>query len=156
MGEVINTRLVNVNVQANNQNEVFEQLGKLMYAEGRVNDFDTYIENVKNREDICSTGIGFSIAIPHGKTDAVNEPTIAFGRLEKPIDWKSFDGELVNIVFLLAVPEACKGDVHLRIIANLSRKLIHKDFRESLNSATSPEEVIALVESCFDIKEGVY
>jgi PTS system fructose-specific IIA component/PTS system nitrogen regulatory IIA component len=55
------------------------------------------------------------------------------------------DGEGVGLVFLLAVPEECQGDQHLKIIAGLSRKLVHQEFRETLAHATSDQEIVDLL-----------
>jgi PTS system fructose-specific IIA component/PTS system nitrogen regulatory IIA component len=75
----------------------------------------------------------------------VKETTVAFGRLTNYLDWQSLDGQEVGLVFLLAVPEECKGDQHLKIIASLSRKLIHQDFRETLQNAKTKEEIVNLL-----------
>ena len=94
---------------------------------------------------MTTTGIGFGIAIPHGKSPHVKETTVAFGRLTKQVDWQSLDGENVGLVFLLAVPEDCQGDQHLKIIAGLSRKLVHQEFRNTLQQATSDQEIVNLL-----------
>ncbi|MFQ7236606.1 MAG: PTS sugar transporter subunit IIA, partial [Enterococcus hulanensis] len=73
------------------------------------------------------------------------ETTVAFGRLNNKIDWQSLDGENVGLVFLLAVPEACQGDQHLKIIAGLSRKLVHQEFRDTLEQAASDREIVDLL-----------
>ena len=88
----------------------------------------------------------FKIAIPHGKSSTVKSSTVAFGRLEEDIAWESLDGDDVRFVFLLAIPESCQGDEHLRIIAQLSRKLIHEEFRQKLATAKDPKDVVTLLE----------
>lgn len=142
---LITTKLVNLELIGNSKSDVILELATLIDAEGRVNNFEQYLQSILEREALTTTGIGFGIAIPHGKTDAVTQTTVAFGRTKVPVDWESLDGTPAQIIFLLAVPEASKGDEHLRIIASLSRKLIHEEFREKLKSSTSEAEIVALI-----------
>ena len=65
--------------------------------------------------------------------------------MNNKIDWQSLDGESVGLVFLLAVPEECQGDQHLKIIAGLSRKLVHQEFRDTLKQASSDREIVELL-----------
>lgn len=145
MVQVITTELVDLAVEGVSRDAVIQQLAERIEQESRLESLDGYMDSVMEREALTSTGIGFGIAIPHGKSIHVRETTVAFGRLKKSVDWNSLDDQPVTIVFLLAVPEECKGDQHLRIIAGLSRKLIHDDFREKLVTASDKEEIVTLI-----------
>lgn len=145
MAEIISEELVDLYLDASNVEEAILQLAKKIDDAGRISEFKGYVDSVMEREILTSTGIGFGIAIPHGKCPYVKECTVAFGRLNESIDWNSLDGEPVKIVFLLAVPEECKGNEHLKIIASLSRKLIHEDFRENLNKLEDEKEIVSLI-----------
>lgn len=142
MTKVISEKLIDLSVEGTNPNEVIKNMAKLIDATGRISDFEGYYQSVLEREELTSTGIGFGFAIPHGKSEHVKECTVAFGRLKESIDWQSLDNNAVEMVFLLAVPEKCAGDEHLKIIAGLSRKLIHEDFRELLRTTQNEEEII--------------
>ena len=126
MDKIINKNLIKLDIDADTKEYCMKELISLMESEGRLNDASCYTEEVLNRENLCTTGIGFGIAIPHGKCDAVKVPTVAFGRLNGGIEWQSLDGEPVNMVFLLAVPKDSESNEHLKILAALSRKLIPK------------------------------
>lgn len=145
MIEVITNELVDLSTAGTNSQEIIEALAKKIEASDRITDFDGYLQSVLDREALTSTAIGFGIAIPHGKSSHVKECTVAFGRLAQPIDWNSLDGKDVEMAFLLAVPEDCAGDEHLKIIAGLSRKLVHEDFREMLKTSTSEEEIVQVI-----------
>lgn len=109
-------------------------------AAGCISNKAAYLETILNREMSGSTGIGFGVAIPHGKSKGVRTPALGFAKLENPIDWKSVDGNPVSIVFLIAVPEELAGDnSHLKILIALSRKLIDEQFRQSLLEVTDTE-----------------
>ena len=84
------------------------------------------------------------VAIPHCRSAAVTEPTLAFARLSRPVDFGGPDGD-AELVFLIAAPEG-GGKAHLKILSKLARALVRGDFREHLRAATTPEEVVAAVD----------
>jgi PTS system fructose-specific IIA component len=96
------------------------------------------------REEETTTGVGMGIGIPHAKTGAVSEPTLAFVRSAAGVDFGSMDGEPAHLIFMILVPESGSDD-HLAILSNLSRALMHDEVRESLLSAESSERVVDVV-----------
>ncbi len=122
---------------------VIRELVSALHADGRTADPDEVEEAVWRREETFSTGIGFGVAIPHCKSAAVMSSSIAFLRPAKPFLWAEGDEDPVNMVILLAINDAAAGDEHLRIIAKLSRKLMHDEFRAKLIGAPSPSDVVA-------------
>jgi PTS system, fructose subfamily, IIA component len=148
MKDLLNKNLIKLNLNSSTRDEAIIELAKLIESEGRLLDYDEYVEEVFNRESQSTTGIGLGIAIPHGKSPAVKTPTVAFGRYIKGIEWNSLDEEPVKIIFLLAVPsdgDSCNE--HLRILAAISRKLLHEDFNNALNSIENEEELVDLINS---------
>lgn len=143
--QVINEELVDLAIDADSKMSAINILADRINQAGRLHNHAGYVESVVERENLTTTGIGFGIAIPHGKSPHVKETSVAFGRLNNKIDWQSLDGENVGLVFLLAVPEACQGDQHLKIIAGLSRKLVHQEFRDILEQAASDREIVDLL-----------
>jgi multiphosphoryl transfer protein len=122
---------------------VIRELVNTLYADGRTADPDAVEDAVWRREETYSTGIGFGVAIPHCKSGAVQSNSIAFLRPTKPFLWAEGDDEPVNMVILLAINDAAPGDEHLRIIAMLSRRLMHDEFRQRLLDAPSAADVVA-------------
>ena len=96
--------------------------------------------DVFEREAEGMTGIGNSIAIPHGKTAAVTEPFLCFAKVAS-IDWNALDGGPVDLVFMIGVPENA-GNEHLKILASISRKLMKEEFRSGLREAGSSTELM--------------
>ncbi len=109
---------------------------------GYITEVEPYVHAVLEREKEYSTGVGFNIAIPHGKAEPVKEAFVMFTRVNN-VDWQSLDGEPVDLVFQIGVPATDAGDQHLRILAQLSRKLMNDDFREALRKVETVDEVIA-------------
>ncbi len=143
---IISKELVQLHLNATSKEDVLIQLAKVAAANGKVNDEPGYIEAVLKRESDYSTAVGFGIAIPHGKSDAVNEPFFMFAKADN-VDWNSMDGEPVDLIFLIGGPNSDASSTHLKILASLSRKLMKEDFRSALRSFESPEQVIEFLEA---------
>ena len=142
---LVNSNLIELKINGNNKETAIRELAKLIDNENRLNDYDDYIEEVLRRESLISTGIGYGIAIPHGKCKAVKVPTVAFGRLCSEIEWESLDDKPIKIIFLLAVPESCASNDHLKILAALSRKLMYEDFRNQLLEIDDKDKLLQLL-----------
>ena len=96
------------------------------------------------RERLGVTGIGMQVAIPHGKSSAVRTPSLVFARCDAGVDFRAMDGSLANLIFLIAVPSEA-GDLHLRMLSQLARSLMHDGFRDKLLHAGTEEEVLDLL-----------
>jgi PTS system nitrogen regulatory IIA component len=74
------------------------------------------------RERLGTTGIGQSIAIPHGRVPGLKKVVGFFARLERPVAFEAIDDKPVDLVFLLLSPEGAGAD-HLHALATVSRLL---------------------------------
>lgn len=138
---LINKNLITLHLDSRTKEETIRKMAQMAADEGRVVNIEDYVKTVLRREEEYSTAVGFGVAIPHGKTDAVKEPLLAFARVNN-IEWGAPDGKPVNMVFLIGVPESQAGTEHLKILANISRKLMKQEFRDSLNNAKTPEDIL--------------
>lgn len=141
--ELMTSDLIVFDLDASTKEEVIEKLADAMDKGGRLNSKEGYVKDVLAREALESTAIGFSVATPHAKSDAVATSSLAFARLAKPITWND---EQVDLVFQIAVPKAEAGNRHLQILAQLARHLMHEEFRDKLGKATNAQEVLELVD----------
>ena len=96
------------------------------------------------RESLGSTGIGGGIAIPHGKLDSVKTIAVGFGRSIQGIEFDSLDNRPVHLFFLLLTPEHSTGG-HLKVLAQISKRLKMDQFKERLLSAGSVEEIYQII-----------
>jgi PTS system fructose-specific IIA component len=138
---LINEELIVIPVEQKTKEGVIEALAEVALSVGRIADKAQYVAAVLKREEEYSTAVGFHVAIPHGKTDAVTEPFLMYGRVEK-VDWNALDGEPVDHVFMIGVPEKEAGSTHLQILAKLSRRLMKEEFRSELTEATNAQAII--------------
>lgn len=139
--EMFSKERVTFDLKSQTKKEVIDELIDILVADGKVNDKDAFREAVLKREEEFSTGIGMSIAIPHGKSDSVNEASIVFGRSNAGIDYESMDDLPAHLFFLIAVPME-SSDLHLRALSEISRNLMHKEIRDQLMNCQTFEEFI--------------
>ena len=133
-----------------------EALGEMMAAArrmGYINSIADFSAAVRKREEEFPTSIGHAIAIPHGKSDTVIKPFVAFMKTEQEFQWSEDDGGMVRYIFLLGVPEAEEQTIHLKILSQLSRQLLKSDFRDKLADYQEAELFYQLLK---DIEKNVY
>lgn len=133
-------------MEGTNKTEIIDELINLFKDDERIKNIEEMRNAVHDREKIMSTGVGKGFAIPHAKTDSVNEIIAAFGRLDKPIDFQALDEQPVNLVFLLVGKESLVGP-HIKLLSRISRMMNKDEFRESLANASSAEEIYSLFEN---------
>jgi nitrogen PTS system EIIA component len=98
------------------------------------------LAELQKREELGSTGVGGGVALPHARFHQVGRPTGMLVRLRKPIDFDAVDGEPVDIVFLLLLPEAPDGE-QLGALASIARKLRKPEITAALREARDGREM---------------
>ena len=138
--------LVVFNLKAGGKNEVIEELVNLVSSSNMVKDAEQLLKDVIDRENLVTTGVGYGVAFPHAKTRAVKGIVIAFGRSSEGVDFDAMDHKPVNLFFLIAAPEDAIG-AHLNVMARLSYLMKSENNRQKLMSASSPGDVLALMDN---------
>ena len=142
--ELITTELVALDADfGDSVDSVITNLAALVHDTGRATDVAGLAQPAIDREAKAGTGVPGGVAIPHCRSEAVTEPTLAFARLGRGVDFSGPDGD-AQLVFLIAAP-AGGGKAHLKILSKLARALVRKDFLEALRSAPTKEEIVRLV-----------
>ncbi|HEX3017309.1 MAG TPA: fructose PTS transporter subunit IIA [Caproicibacter sp.] len=150
ISNVIKKDIIFLNLAAKNREEALQQIVDGMAAGGYVSDKSKYMSAVMEREKSGTTGIGFGVAIPHGKSEGVTSACVAYARLTTPVDWNSFDGKPVTNIFLIGVPKENAGNDHLKILIALSKNLMHDEFRAALEQAATQDEILAVLKNMDD------
>ena len=144
--EILKVERIIPSMKSTDKEGAIKELVYSFQDDPRVKDIDAVYQAVIEREKIMSTGVGKGFAIPHAKTNAVNEIIAAFGRLEQPIDFQSLDDQPVKLIFLLVGKENLVGP-HIKLLSRLSRMMNLDEFRENLANATTAEEIYSLFET---------
>src|SRR5918997_1811642 len=123
---------------------VVRRLAELVAGAGRATDADALQSDVLAREAQAATGLPGGIAIPHCRSAAVTQASLAFARLSPKVDFGAPDGP-ADLAFLIAAPAHGDAD-HLTLLTALARALVRPEFLASLRAAGSADEVVRLVQ----------
>ena len=152
MTSLITTELVILDAdQGTESSAVIRALAATIAEQGRANSADGLAAAAIAREEKTPTGVPGGIAIPHARTEAVTEPSLAMARLNPPVDFGAKDGP-ADLVFMIAAPEGAGKD-HLKLLSKLARSLVKKDFVASLRAAATEQEIVDLVETALGLRE---
>ena len=135
--KILNTNRVILDMQATNKAEAIEELTNLLKKDGAIDCRETFIKDVWQREAEGSTGFENHIAIPHGKSSAVINTTLA-------IPWETLDGSSVRCIILFAVRLEDQNTTHIRLLSQVAGALADDDIIEQLLVETSPQKIIDL------------
>lgn len=142
--DLISEDVIKVPLSSDNKPAVLRELVQILKDSGKIDDFDASLEAIITREDKQSTGLERSIAVPHGKTEAVKILTISIGISPKGIDFESLDGNPAKLFFLLLAPPNQPGP-HVEALAEIAKLSKSQAFCNSLINAGSAKEVVELL-----------
>jgi fructose-specific phosphotransferase system IIA component len=124
---------------------VLRELVGILKDAGRIDDLETVLKAVQEREDKQSTGLEEGIAVPHCKTVAVSSLKLAVGIAPQGIDFNSLDGKPTRLFFLLVASPDQSGP-HVEALAEIAKLARSKAFCQALVRADNAQEVIALIQ----------
>ena len=122
---------------------VIRALAARVAESGRATDAEALFADAWKREEQAPTGLPGGLAIPHAKSPAVKQASLAIARLARPVEFD--EGEDADLVFLIAAPDTAAQD-HLALLSTLARSLMRDEFVASLRSAATAEEVVGIVQ----------
>lgn len=138
--------LITFNLKSTTKAGVIEELVELAAGSTMIKNRDELLNDVRERENLVTTGVGYGVAFPHAKTRSAKGIVIAFGRSAKGIDFEAMDHRPVNLFFLIAAPEDAVG-AHLNVMARLSFLMKSEENRQRLMQVSSPGDVLSLIDN---------
>ena len=127
----IRKEFITLHLQSKKKDSAIRELAQLLQDAPAMNDHKRFLDDVFERERLGSTVIGDEIALPHARTDAVNQLIIAIGRSKSGVECESPDGKKVKLFFLLGTPQGSVSH-YLQILAQLTRLLKQSALKEKL------------------------
>lgn len=137
--ELLSARRVAILEQSGDRDAVLDAAARLL-AEGSPDGAQAIGDSLRERERLASTAIGHGVAIPHGRSALFGDSRGAFLRLEQPVDFGAADGEKVDLVLAMTVPEHYVQQ-HLQLLAELAERFADADFRAALRAAGDVDEL---------------
>ncbi|WP_078382615.1 fructose-specific PTS transporter subunit EIIC [Sutcliffiella halmapala] len=128
--------------------QVIESLVDSLYKNGNIDSKEIFLQAVLDREKLSPTGMEAGLAIPHGKSNVVKKAAFAVAKLRTPVsDWESIDpNNQVKLVFLLAIPDTEAGSTHLRLLSELSTRLMNPNYLKRLYAADNTESFLVALD----------
>lgn len=144
LSEIIDINRVKNDVDIHSKKRALEELSKLL-TEGQTQlSSGAVFDSLISRERLGATGVGYGIAIPHGRIKGCEKITGAFIKLSEGIDFNAIDSLPVDTLFALIVPEE-STDEHLQVLALLASMFNEEDFRKKLHDAETDEDILKLI-----------
>jgi len=144
--KVLTKNSVLLSLKADTKPDVIEELISFLVDSGKISDRDAALKAVLDREGKMSTGMQHGIAIPHGKTDSVDELIVAIALKPEGVDFKAMDEKPSTIfVLTLSLSPANRTGPHIQFLAEISKLLSQEKLRDVLLSAQTEEDILALL-----------
>jgi len=145
--DFISVASIKADLSADEKPAAIRELVESLAASGAVKsaDVEAIVSAIMKREELGSTGIGRGVAVPHTKHASVGKLIGTVGVSQAGLDFESLDGQVASLFFLLVSPPDRPGD-HLRALENISRQLRDDTFCRFLRQATTPDDIVQLLE----------
>ncbi|MCZ4295042.1 PTS sugar transporter subunit IIA [Vibrio sinaloensis] len=140
--KLTNVSLINDNLQANNKQQVFEELAQMLLSDQRINNKQAFLDDIHNRESQSITSMD-GIAYPHAKSQAVTEPAIAVGVKREGIDYGDEDGIKPTVFFMIASPDN-GADHHIYVLQELFGKF-SDEFIQDIHNAKDQQQILDIL-----------
>ena len=137
---------VRVPLTARDKPGILRELCTLLVATAGGDEADV-VHAVREREESQSTGYGFEVAIPHGRTPTLPGLAVVAGVSAVPVEYGAMDGQPVRLFFLVVGPESAAG-LQVRALARIARLVRRDAVREQLIRAETPEAFCQVVRAC--------
>jgi fructose-specific phosphotransferase system IIA component len=142
--DMVAEKIVKIPLVSNDKPDVLRELVRILKDADEIDDFDTVLKAVQEREDRQSTGLEKGIAVPHAKTTAVSSLKLAIGIAPEGIDFDSLDGEPSKLFFLLVAAPDQSGP-HVEALAEIAKLANSKSFCKALIRSDNAQEVVELM-----------
>jgi len=148
--EMFPPECIKVGMEAEDKEEAFEELVAVFCEATASSDRDKILNAIRDRESKMSTGIKKGIAIPHGKTDAVDRVYGVLGISRNGIDYEALDGEPVYLLFMMLAPHS-ESEKHLRVLKRLAELLDNPQFYTDLLAQSDAVSAHGIIKKYEDI-----
>jgi len=144
ISDLLSAERIRCDVQSSSKKRLLEVISEELARNSDEFSKREIFESLCARERLGSTGLGKGVAIPHGRVKGSSHVQASFIRLKKPLPFDAADGEPVDLLFCLAVPEDC-GEDHLRLLAQVAELFSDPDLLRELREADSPGRLLQLL-----------
>ncbi len=142
LASLLSKERINLELKPGKKEEVIKDL---VYSIKKGSDAELIVSTLLKREELGSTGIGKSIAIPHCRSLVVNKLEISVGRTTKPINFNAIDKKPVSLIFLIIAPPQDPGNQYLITLGKIVQIAKEITKKNLIQKPQTPEEFITLI-----------
>lgn len=142
--KIFDEDLIQIGHYALDKKSCLYEMAELLEKKRFISSADDFFEVIMEREKMMSTGIGRKVAIPHARTEVALELKIAVYLLDNELEYEAIDGELVKIIFMVAVPDSLK-EIYMKVLSAISNFFRNEKNRENILNCTSIEEMCKIL-----------
>ncbi|MHB0963709.1 MAG: PTS sugar transporter subunit IIA [Gemmatimonadaceae bacterium] len=135
---------IRVPLGSHSRHALFRELLELALPDADPATLDAAFQGVLSREAEMSTAIGDGLAVPHGRTDAIDGVRMSAGIVEGVEDYQAPDGVPVRLCVLVVTSEAAAG-THLKVLGRLARLMRNDALKEALFEAPDADAFAAVL-----------
>ena len=139
LSKILPPENVLIDLEVSSKKRVFEQAGLIFENNCGISRSDV-TDNLFTRESLGTTGLGYGVAVPHGRIDGLKMPVAAFVRLSTPIPFEAPDGKPVNLLFFLLIPQNVTQQ-HLEILSEIAAMFSDSTWRTFLSNEPNQERI---------------
>ena len=144
ISDLLSPERIRCDVQSSSKKRLLEVISEELARDTSEFSKREIFESLIARERLGSTGLGNGVAIPHGRVKGSQHVQASFIRLKKPVPFDAVDGQPVDLLFCLAVPEDC-GEDHLKLLAQVAELFSDPEILQQLREAESPARLLQLI-----------
>jgi len=144
LSEVFLPEFIKADLEAGDKDEVFEELVDYFCTAKKLNERESILAALRERESKMSTGIQHGIAIPHGKTNAVDRMYGVLGVSKDGVEYDSLDGKPVHLVMMILAPPV-EAEKHLHLLQRMAEVLRNPDFYNDVLAAGSAQAIYGVI-----------
>ena len=141
---VLTAETISLHLKGSTKDEIINEMLDILVATKKIPDREAALNAIMDREQKMSTGMKHGIAIPHGKSNTIDDLIACIGISDKPVDFDSLDHEPCRI-FIMTLSPVEKTGPHLQFLAEISLLFKSAEKRQEILSAQSSEAIIKVL-----------
>jgi len=145
ISELLSPKSIFIDIEITSKKKLLELIASVVADRTHLSEAAVY-SSLLSRERLGSTGLGSGFAVPHARLEHLENALACFFRLKEPVNFEAPDGQPVDLVFTIVIPEAAT-DEHLLILSALARLFSNEEVCDAIRKADSREEIANIIEA---------
>lgn len=144
LADILRESCVIADIKGVTKREILFEMAETLKKAKLIDDVDSVVDIIMERESLGSTGIGDGVAIPHGKMKKLNTILCVAGRSKDGVNFDAVDRQPVHIFFLVLAPED-SASLHLKVLSRISKVLRDQSFRKNILKLSEAHEIYTTI-----------